>query len=147
MLILDINFRMLKYCGVWRPSSMNNELGKFIYNVYTFVVVSTVTSITLQKFVLIPTTTKNLDDLVDHQFPFIEILCAITKGYNLLASRRKIESAIESMVGNPLYNRPINQSEADRRATTDRKCRFPSEIIFIHIIYWILGWLFEGCYY
>lgn len=122
--VLDINFKMLKYSGVWRPQGTNNKLLKFIYNLYTFFIMLIVISLTLQKFFVISSTTSNLDDLIDHLFPFVEILCIIVKGLNFLLMQDKIELAIQMMINNGLYKRPINQSEEDLKTTTDKKSRF-----------------------
>lgn len=126
--VLDINFTMLKYCGFWKPASMKNKFAKFIYHLYTALVMFIIISLTLQKFVVIPTTTNELDDFIGHLFPFVEILCSIAKGFNFLLMHRKIELAIESMINNDLYNRPINQLEVDWKTSTDRKSRFVTEI-------------------
>lgn len=123
-----INFTTLKYCGCWRPLSMNNKFRKFIYYLYSCLVLSVIVSLTLQKCVVIPTTTSNLDEFIDHLFPFIEILCTIAKGFNFLFMQRKIELAVQSMTNNNLYNRPIDQLEADWKTTTEQRSRFVTVI-------------------
>lgn len=122
--ISDINFTMLKYCGVWRPSSMDSKFGKFIYHSYTIFVTLIVLSLVVQKFVVIPSSTKDLDELIDHQFPFLEILCVTVKGYNLLSMHRKIKLAVQSLMSIGLYNNPINQQEVDWKLAAERKSRF-----------------------
>lgn len=122
--ILSINFTLLKYSGVWRPSSFDNSIRKAIYSLYTYLVMFVVISLILQKCVVILTTTNSLDDLIEHLFLFLEISCIIVKAINFILMRRKIELALQLMINNGLYNQPLNHMEIDWRATTDRKSRF-----------------------
>ncbi|XP_053998016.1 odorant receptor 13a-like [Hylaeus anthracinus] len=111
MQLLRWIFTYLAVGGCSRPASWTSTTKKFLYNVYTIVLLLMIHALLVTQILDIVFNVENQDEFSDNFYLTLGIFVACCKMYNLLTSHKSYVILIDSLQEEPL--KPVNSDEVE----------------------------------
>lgn len=96
MRILSLTFKILIFCGVWKPNSWTTTRRKIIYGTYTFLVISFVYSFLCSQMIDM-ITVDNMSDFSESSHMLLTMVIGFCKAVNVLMAREKIIKLVDTL--------------------------------------------------
>ncbi|XP_076679568.1 uncharacterized protein LOC143374903 [Andrena cerasifolii] len=106
-------FRLLALCGYWRPQSWASPFKKFLYTLYTIIVLLLLHTVAFYQIMDITFNVKNQDEFSDNFNFLLAVLISCHKAYSLLMIRGKVAVIIGILEREPFL--PGNEEEIEIR--------------------------------
>ncbi|XP_043264943.1 odorant receptor 46a-like [Colletes gigas] len=136
--ILQSIFRILVVCGCWQPPSWRSPLKKYLYTVYTVIVLLLLYTVTFSQFMDIVMGVQNQDEFSENFYLLLAMLVACYKIYSILKSRGCIAAMTNILETEPFL--PGNAEEIGIRSKFDKKAQSLAKFYAIlsesSVIYW-----------
>lgn len=109
MQILSLNFLIFTLCGMWRPSEWSSNGAKLLYNVFTFIVISSEYFLVLAQFMDIVLIVDNIDDFATNTLMFLTIVAVCCKATVVVVRRNAITNLMQVLTKTPC--KPSDEDE------------------------------------
>lgn len=110
---LRFAFQLLTVCGYWRPRSWSSPFKKFLYTLYTIIVLLLLHTVAFYQIMDIIFNVTNQDEFSDNFNFLIAMLNSCHKAYSLLVIRGRIAAIIGILEREPFL--PRNKKEIEIR--------------------------------
>nr|AXM05313.1 odorant receptor [Campoletis chlorideae] len=121
MHVLPSNFKILQFCGLWRPYEWSSGWKKNLYDTYTIIVVFFVYTFTLSELIEVTIFIENFDDAVNIIFLAFTMLGVCYKVGNIIFKRNEMIILLEIL--NNGRCRPVEDEEIKIQMKHDKRCR------------------------
>ncbi|XP_011869953.1 PREDICTED: odorant receptor Or1-like isoform X2 [Vollenhovia emeryi] len=101
MQILSLNFLIYTICGMWRPTEWLSNGAKFLYNIFTCIVLISEYFFTLTQFLDLLFVVDNIDDFVANSIFLISVAALIYKATLVVTRRNAIISLVQVLLTAP----------------------------------------------
>lgn len=118
---LPLSFKLLQFCGAWRPYEWTDGWKKNLYNAYTIFAIFSVYTFTLTELLEIAIFVENFEDAVNIIFMALTMLGICYKTANTIFKRQEIIDLFE-ILNNPTC-RPVEEKEIAIQTKYDKRCR------------------------
>ncbi|XP_071639463.1 putative odorant receptor 71a isoform X2 [Temnothorax longispinosus] len=121
MQILTLQFLVYNYCGLWRPSEWSSNVAKLLYNVFTFVIISSEYFVVLTQFMDIVLIVDNINDFATNTLIFLTLVAVCCKATVVLMRRNAIINLMQLLMKAPC--KPCDKDESAIQTKFDRFIR------------------------
>lgn len=122
MQILSLNFLIYTYCGIWRPSEWSSNVAKLLYNVFTFIVISSEYFLVLSQFMDLVLVVDNIDDFATNTLLFPTIAAVCCKATIIVVRRNAIINLVQILMQAPC--KPYDKNEETIQTKFDKFIRY-----------------------
>jgi len=122
MQLFTLNFLICYLCGIWRPSDWSSNVAKSLYNVLTFVVISSGYFLMLTQFMDIVLIVDNVDDFATNTLMFLTIVTVCCKVTVLVVRRNAIIKMVQILLKAPC--KPRDEDETTIQTKFDNFIRY-----------------------
>ncbi|XP_024878586.1 uncharacterized protein LOC112458961 [Temnothorax curvispinosus] len=121
MQILTLQFLVYNFCGLWRPSEWSSNVAKLLYNVFTFVIISSEYFVALTQFMDIVLIVDNINDFATNTLIFLTLAAVCFKATVVLMRRNAIINLMRLLMKTPC--KPCDEDESAIQTKFDRFIR------------------------
>lgn len=120
MRILSLPFKILIFCGIWKPTSWTTTCKKIIYRTYTFLVILFVSSFLCSQMIDM-FTVDNMNEFTESSHMLLTMVIGFCKAVNVLMAREKIIKLIDILVDEMRFS--VDSEESKIQEKYDRTIR------------------------
>ncbi|XP_012059521.1 PREDICTED: putative odorant receptor 71a [Atta cephalotes] len=121
MQIFTLNFLMYTIGGIWRPVEWSSNGAKLLYNIFTFIIISSEYFFLLTQFMDIIFIVNNVDDLATNILIFLSMVAVCCKTTVVVVRRNAIINLVEVLLKAPY--KPQDEDEIIIQTKFDRFIR------------------------
>ncbi|XP_071639476.1 putative odorant receptor 71a [Temnothorax longispinosus] len=121
MQILSLSFSIYNLCGIWRPSEWSSNVAKLLYNIFTFVIISSEYFVVLTQFMDIILIVDNIDDFATNALMFLTLVAVCCKATVVLMRRNAIINLVGLLMKAPC--KPCDEDESTIQTKFDNFIR------------------------
>ncbi|XP_050453902.1 odorant receptor Or2-like [Cataglyphis hispanica] len=101
MQLFPLNFSMYTIGGVWRPIEWSSNVAKFLYNIFTFIILFLLYFLMITQFMDILLVVNNIDDFATNTLMFLTIVAVTCKATIVVVRRNAIIKLIQTLLKPP----------------------------------------------
>ncbi|KYQ56696.1 Putative odorant receptor 45a [Trachymyrmex zeteki] len=101
MQILSLNFFIYTIGGIWRPVKWSSNGAKLLYNIFTFMIISSEYFLLLTQFMDIILVVNNVDDFATNTLTFLSIVAVCCKATVVVVRRNEIINLVQILLKAP----------------------------------------------
>jgi len=109
MQMLSFNFFIYTVGGIWRPVEWSSSGAKLLYNVFTFIIISSEYFLVLTQFMDIILIVDNIDDFATNTLMFLTIVAVCCKATVVVVRRNAITNLMQVLMKTPC--KPCDEDE------------------------------------
>ncbi|KYN07119.1 Odorant receptor 46a, isoform A, partial [Cyphomyrmex costatus] len=122
MQILSLNFFIYTVGGIWRPLEWSSNGAKLLYNVFTFIIISSEYFLVLTQFMDIIFVVNNIDDFATTTLMFLTIVAVCCKATVVVIRRNAIINLVQILLKAPY--KPRDEDEVAIQTKFDKFIRY-----------------------
>ncbi|KAL6431340.1 hypothetical protein ACFW04_007175 [Cataglyphis niger] len=135
MQLFPLNFSMYTIGGVWRPIEWSSNVAKFLYNIFTFIILFLLYFLMLTQFMDILLVVNNIDDFATNTLMFLTIVAVTCKATIVVVRRNAIIKLIQTLLKPPC--KPQDEDEMAIQKKFDKFIRYAKtvNVIFNQVLF------------
>ncbi|XP_012059522.1 PREDICTED: odorant receptor 46a, isoform A-like [Atta cephalotes] len=118
MQMLSLNFFIYTVGGIWRPVEWSSNGAKLLYNVFTFIIISSEYFLVLTQFMDIVLIVDNIDDFATNTLMFLTIVAVCCKATVVVVRRNAIINLVQILLKAPY--KPRDEDEVAIQTKFDK---------------------------
>ncbi|XP_011067878.1 PREDICTED: odorant receptor 22b-like [Acromyrmex echinatior] len=118
MQMLSLNFFIYTVGGIWRPVEWSSNGAKLLYNVFTFIIISSEYFLVLTQFMDIVLIVDNIDDFATNTLMFLTIVAVCCKATVIVVRRNAIINLVQILLKAPY--KPRDEDEVAIQTKFDK---------------------------